>query len=384
MAGPLFRELAEDLAYCWPPSLLYTGHSHTAAHSGSQFLTIKEAPGYNRSNNFTRVISWFHYFFKTFFIIYSHPGNALLFIVSNPPFLGLVGLFFKLIRKQKYVILVYDIYPDLLIDMQSLKKGILSKVWDYLNRVVYQNSDMVVTIGRDMASNLGKKFNVLHSNAGKVIYIPNWADINKIKPISKKENWFAQKHGQVNKITVLYSGNMGNTHDIESILYASGQLSDNKEINFLFIGEGQKWRLVQKTIKKNNLSNITLLPFQAEKVLPYSLTTGDIGIVSFERGTETYICPSKTYYYMAAGLALLVVSEKENEISRMVTEYNCGINVKSGDSLGLKKAILDISANKETLDYYKRSSRKTVERYCSRKNTQLYADAIRAYASISS
>ena len=44
MAGPLFRELAEDVAEEFGPSILYTGHPHTKNRQGTGKLSIKAAP----------------------------------------------------------------------------------------------------------------------------------------------------------------------------------------------------------------------------------------------------------------------------------------------------------------------------------------------------
>lgn len=379
MAGPLFRELAEDLARIWSPSLLYTGHPHTAHRRGNQSLTIKAATEYDRSSNLKRLVSWLRYFWGALITVYAQPTRSLLFIVSNPPFLGLIGLLFKLLRGQKYVVLVYDIYPDILIGLGRLKNGMLTKVWDFLNRMVWQNSNMVITIGQNMAQHLEKKFDVSRTDAKRVIYIPGWADVNFIKPRSKTKNWFATKYGQVGKITVLYSGNMGNTHDIETILEVARQSANEPEIHFLFIGEGAKWRLVQRAIQEGHLHNITLLPFQPEDVLPYSLSTGDIGIVSYERGTEDYMIPSKAYSYLAAGLALLVISEKENDLTRMVKEHYCGMHVQSGDVNGVRQAIRAMSFDPTLLERYKKAAREAAEKLYSRKNTKLYTDLIGAY-----
>ena len=47
MAGPLFRELAEDLAEVWPQSVLLTGHPDTVSYIGKSSLHIEPAPGYD-------------------------------------------------------------------------------------------------------------------------------------------------------------------------------------------------------------------------------------------------------------------------------------------------------------------------------------------------
>ncbi|MBW2639508.1 MAG: hypothetical protein JRE10_04910 [Deltaproteobacteria bacterium] len=126
-AGSLFRELAEDLSKVWPQSTLLTGYLDTIRCDVDPCLHIVPAPRYDRSSYFSRFMSWAKYFFKALWFVWKQPKDSKLFIVSNPPFLGLAGLFFKCVRKQRYVMLVYDIYPDLLValgkSITTPKKG---------------------------------------------------------------------------------------------------------------------------------------------------------------------------------------------------------------------------------------------------------------------
>jgi glycosyltransferase involved in cell wall biosynthesis len=370
MAGPLFRELAEDLSKVWCPSLLYTGHPHTAYLAGNDCLLIEAAPAYDRGSIPGRFLSWIRYFLKAIIIVLKQRQKPVLFIVSNPPFSGLIGLFFKIIRNQRYMVLIYDIYPDVLISIGRLKKGFVADAWNSFNRLILKHASLVITIGHDMACQIEKKLGFQGEHPEKVIVIPPWADVDIIKPIPKSENWFAKKYGLTDKITVLYSGNMGKTHDIESILEVAKELKAHKKLHFLLIGEGEKWTLAEETIKRSALENVTLLPFQSEDTLPYSFTTGDIGVVAYLPGTEGYMIPSKTYYYMAAGLALLVTCNKKNDLSEMVAEKHCGVSVGSGEIDKMKQAILAISADSGLLNKFKKASRNLAEESYSRKNTK--------------
>ncbi len=277
------------------------------------------------------------------------------------------------------MLLVYDIYPDLLVEMGTLRKGMISKIWSEMNRIVLEQASLVFTIGEDMAHLLENSYDLSRTAPGHAVVIHNWCDVETIKPLAKRENPFAIEHNQVGKITVLYSGNMGNTHDIESILDVARELKDHGTIRFLFIGEGAKWSLVEKTKANEGLHNITLLPFQPEEVLSHSMATGDIGIVAYQPGTEACIVPSKTYYYMAAGLVPLVVSGKDTDLSRMLVENCCGMSVRSGNIDKLKSAILTLANDVELLKQYKVAARENAEQYFSRRNTGQYIDALNKY-----
>ena len=379
VTGPLFRELSEDFAKDLGATLLVTGRQDTEFSPGNNTLTVITGAGYDRRSNAKRLISWLRYFFKALSVTWKCHSRPLLFIVSNPPFLGLIGFLFKIVRNQKYVVLVYDIYPDVLLRIGTLSNGLIARFWRFINRLILQHADIVFTISRDMADCLEQNYDLDGTAAESVVVIPNWADIETIKPMVKSENWFAVRHQQVDKVTVLYSGNMGNTHDVESILAVARRLRENDGIHFLFIGEGIKSALVRRARNEEGLENITYLPLQAEDVLPYSLTTGDIGIVSYQSGTEGCLVPSKVYTYMAAGLAPLVICGAENDLSRTILENSCGVVVTNGIIDDIVEAVQRLSRDYALLAEMKQRSRLMAVQYFSRNNTRQYIEAIKSF-----
>jgi len=373
----LFRELAEGISKKWPPSVLVSGHHRNVESSKTDPLQIIAAPRYYRSDYVTRVVSWLKYLVFILFRCWRLSADALLFIVSNPPFLGLFGYVCKRLRNQRYVVLVYDIHPDLLIKFGRLRQAaLIAGLWHKMNRLVWENADVVFTIGDRMAENLARRFDAGKTALGKIVVVPNWADTDWIRPVAKEENEFARNYKQVSKFTVLYSGNLGQTHDIETILAAVKRLRDDGGIHFMIIGHGAKKSIVDKVKVDENLENLTVLPFQPEELLPLSFATGDVFIVTMAAGSEGLMVPSKTYYAMAAGSALVGLCSTETEIADTIKEHNCGVVVNPGDTESLVNAILQLSADKEKLSELKTNSRSAAERFYSRKNIGKYIDVL--------
>ena len=378
MAGPLFRELAEDISREWSPSLMFTGHPDTLKHSQTPSLSIMPAAKYQRKSYTSRVLSWIRYSVYVFFRCFRLHKNAILFLVF-PPFVGMIGYLFKRLRGQRYVFLVYDITPDALIKFGPLKEtGLIARLWRRMNRLVWENAEIVFTIGDQMAANLERAFDVAKTRPGKVIVIPNWADTDWIRPVAKDKNEFARKYKQVGKLTVMYSGNLGQTHDIETILGAAKKLKEYDSIHFMIIGEGAKRHLVEKAKSQDGLDNLTILPFQPEDVLPLSLPTADFAVVTLDKGSEGLMVPSKTYYAMAAGSALIGLCDDNSEVAHMIYRHECGIVLSPGDIDGMVIAILATLGDKEKLSRYRANSRRAAEKFYSRKNTSLYLQALAA------
>jgi len=362
MAGPLFRELAEDLSLkMLKNSTLLTGHPDTLAiGSSTSKLMISKAPTYNRRSKFFRVISWISYSLIAFWKMLKADDSTVIFIVSNPPFLGFFVLLVNLIKRARYVVLVYDIHPDTLISFGILSKNSFAvKLWRSMNRKVWNGSIAVYTIGNIMAENLTRQFNARSSELGQVGVIPPWADTNKIKPIDKIDNPLSEKLGQEDKITVLYSGNMGISHDIDSILQAAKILKNEKNIAFLLIGEGEKWQDAVNFQKDNELSNLQVLPLQPEEKLPYTMALADISLVALDDGAEGLMIPSKMFYYMAAGSAVIGICRGRNDVSEIIQNSRCGVIIEPKNPKELASIIKDLSKNAERLNELKKLSRKS-------------------------
>jgi len=377
VTGPLFRELAEDLSQQVGPSVLIAGNIQALCDGKGENLSLISAPEYRREGNWYRILTWCRYFVFVLCAIWRLPSSGVLFIVSNPPFLPLCGFLMKKLRRQPYVVLVYDIYPDLLIRFGRLtKNNPLAVTWKWFNRHMLEQAEVVFTIGDVMAANLEAAFDSSKTKAGKVVTISNWADDEFIKPLSKSCNEFAKKHGQVDKLTILYSGNFGETHDIETLLEATLVLQGERTIHFLFIGEGSKRSLVEKFISEHHLTNVTLLPFQREEILPFSLATGDVAVVTLNRGAEGLSVPSKSYYALAAGSALLGVACGDNELTRLIEQNECGLVVEPGNRDGIVQAVKYCPDNPTFLNSCRERSRQLAEKVYSRKNTSEYFETL--------
>jgi glycosyltransferase involved in cell wall biosynthesis len=360
MAGPLFRELAEDLATKLPKnSELYTGHPDTLAFINKiDILNITKAPAYNRKSNALRILSWLRYAFFAFFKILFSPKGTLILLVSNPPLLGPIALLLCKIRNLSYVILIYDMHPDIMINFGVLKeKSILVRVWRAINKNVWEGASAVYTIGDVMAEKLSQQFDVNKTRLKHVGVIPPWADSENIRPIAKSSNPLAKELDQLDCLTVLYSGNMGISHDIDSMLNAAKLLRHRADIKFLFIGEGEKWQPAYDYVAAEGLTNVKVIPFQPEDRLPYTMALGDISLVALDKGVEGLMVPSKMYYYMAAGSAVIGICQGRNDLALSLSMGDSGLTVHPGDYEKLAETILYLANNPKKLQEFKDNAR---------------------------
>ena len=267
-----------------------------------------------------------------------------LLLTTAPQFLPFIGYLLHLVKGSNYVCLIYDLYHDV-----AEKLGVISsenwiiKLWNRLNELTWKKATKVIVLSTSMKKQILKKQPKL---GHKISVISNWSDPNWIVPIAKEDNWFAHKYNLTEKFTVLYSGNMGRCHDIQTILDVASLLQ-GYPVQFVFIGGGPKYRSSQNFVQTYGLDNCLFLPYQDKEILPYSLTACDLTLVSVEEGMGGIVAPSKFYSLLATGRPIAVICDKECYLNELVKKNQCGVTFANNNSDALANFILQISSNPE-------------------------------------
>ena len=274
---------------------------------------------------------------RTFLYLLSprRQGNVVL-LTSAPPFLPVLGYLASLLFGISYVCLIYDLYPDVAIELGVISADHwLARLWQTINRQVWKRSKGVIVLSPAMKDRV---VSICPQIEPKVSIIHSWANPDWIVPLPKTDNWFAQEHQLVEPFTVLYSGNMGRCHDVDTILDAAIELHD-QPVRFVCIGAGAKREGLIQQVQRLGLKNFTFLPYQDRQVLPYSLTACDLSLVSVAEGMESLVAPSKLYSALSSGRPLAVICPEHSYLNQVVSEANCGASFANGDGQGLAQFI---------------------------------------------
>jgi len=266
-------------------------------------------------------------------------GDRVL-IVTNPPSLfPIIGLLAR-IKGAKSCLLVHDVYPDVLSVTGHLNSdGLLYRLLAKIVTLACRQYDRIVVIGRDMHALL-----LLKSDypPWRLAIIPNWGDTDLARPYLRRENSFAIRHGMGDTFTVQFSGNIGRTHDVETLLVTARSTTDRKDIQYWFIGYGGKADLLRAS-DVQSLSNVHALPRQAKEVLGEMLASADVLVIAFIPGMKGLSVPSRMYNVMAAGTAIIAMTEPGSELALVVEENDCGWVLPPNDDAALTRLILELA-----------------------------------------
>lgn len=256
--------------------------------------------------------------------------------LTQPPFSSLWGYVLKRIKGQSYACLLMDIYPDVMIKDGVLKEGgYIAKLMKNAVEYSWRKANAIFVIGRCMCERV-REAGVDPDN---IHVITNWHDESKIYPVAKADNRLLQELGLADKFIVLYSGNLGVSHQFDDILDAAEKLKDIEDLTFVFVGSGSRRQQVQSAINSGLLKNIVLLPYQPFDRLAESLSMADVHYVCLRDEFEGLVVPSKTYPALASGRPMVYSGSEKGEIARMLNENACGVVVQQNDSDSLAKAI---------------------------------------------
>ena len=287
----------------------------------------------SRSSHITRFLAWFAASIQVFFILLFRFRKYEIFYVSLPPFAYLSSL----LLPNKFSLLMFDVYPDVLKMLNIKEKNIIYRIWARWNRKLFLQAHRVYTIGDSLATLMAQ-----YAPKEKIHVIPLWTGLTNVHPVPKDKNPFIAEHKLQGKFIVQYSGNIGGTHNIEVMIEAAKLLKEQKDILFLIIGRGLKVPLVNKLIEEYNLNNCMVLAFQPDEVIRYSIAAADISVVLIEDKIAEVSVPSKVYNIMAVGSGIMSVSPEKSEINKLVTQYNIGANFEKDEVRQMADYILQM------------------------------------------
>ena len=288
----------------------------------------------------------------------SRAGDVFL-VTTNPPLLPVFILFAAKLRRARCIMLTHDVYPDVLASIGVLSKE--SFAYRALNSVgsrTYRSMDMIFVLGRDMKDLV---MGHLGGSNVPVQIITNWADTESIVPLPRMTNPLLRDLGLTDNFVIQYSGNMGRTHSIETIVEVARRLRRYSDIFFLFIGWGAKEEWLKNTLVREQLDNVLVIPPRPRDEIPISLNACDAAIISFVSSMAGISVPSRMYNIMSAGKPLLGATDESSELAMLIKEESAGTTVRPEDPQGLADAILALRADRKLLNEMGRLARRAAE-----------------------
>lgn len=257
-------------------------------------------------------------------------------IVYSPPLpLSMVGIWAKKKWGAKFILNVQDLFPQNAIDLGVLKNKLAIKFFRWIERISYQNADVVTT---HSLGNQELLLKLVPSAKNKCVVLHNWVDIgaHQIETPTKNFRELFQLH---NKFVMVFAGVIGPSQHLEILIDAAEKVQSLTDLRFLIVGDGSEKKKLEALVEKKNLKNVIFKPFIGRDDYASLLKACNVGLVSLSPKNKTPVVPGKILGYMAASLPVVAFLNKESDGHEIIRESGCGFSVVSDELSGVVSAI---------------------------------------------
>ncbi len=292
--------------------------------------------------------------FKLFFVL---KRGDIVVAKTDPPMVSVIVCLVARLKGAIVINWLQDIFPEVAVSLGvKLFSGPLMPLFKSIRNWSWRVAVNNVVLGERMAT--------LVTDEGipesKITVIPNWTG-DKVKSIAHQENPLRSEWGLTDKFVIEYSGNMGRAHEFDTLIALANHLKGYSDIVFLFIGEGAKKSYIEEQASLYGLSNFMFKGYQPREDLSYSLSVGDLHVVSLLPALEGLIVPSKLYGVAAVGRPVLFIGDDGGEVALILAREECGIAVEVGDAGAGVDKVLQLYNDPQRREMMGANARRMVE-----------------------
>ena len=274
--------------------------------------------------------------------------------MTDPPVAGIAGAFIARLAGRPFVYNIRDLYPDMALGGDIVRRGPWSDRWESLHRRALKEAARVIVLGDDMRDRILAKgispanVTVVRDGASAAGALPEMDD-----PV-------VQDIRCGFPFVVLHAGNLGFYGAWQTILKAA-EILHNENTGVVFVGDGAN--RVGLEASASSAKNVRFLPFRPVEQIPQVMRAGDLHVITVRRGLEGVVVPSKLYSTLAAGRPVLVIAAPESDAARIVTAAGCGISANPDDPMAVATAIQELRNDPARLAEMGRRARETAKNY---------------------
>lgn len=267
----------------------------------------------------------------------------VVFLTSPPLPIAVPAALLGWLHRCPVILNLQDIIPEAAIHVGLLKNKKLIWVFEGLEKFAYRNATKISIIADQFAHNLIKK----GVPAKKLVTIPNWVDTEFIHPLPKEHNYFRAKYQLEGKFVLMYSGNIGLTQGLETVVKAAKLLAHVPDLVVIIVGEEKAIGRLLKFAQDLGANNVVVAPFQPRERLPEMLAAMDVGLVIQKQNVIAFNMPSKIQPILASGRPIIASVPLNGTAADVVRSSGGGLVVPPEDVNALAEAMWELYKNRE-------------------------------------
>lgn len=291
-------------------------------------------PKYKNSKDKIRIIKWFVFCLKLYFLPFKKMTKPDSIIMSSAaPFAIFPSIYLRNKFNAKLVFEVKDIWPLSLINVGGFsEKHPFIKLMAYAEQTAIKKCDFLVS----NLPNYKKHITTLGINK-KVYWHPNGINLKDFSLLPLPN--IIQKQIPKNKFIIGYTGTIGQANAMQYFIESAILLKENTNIHFVIVGDGLEKNNFKKQCSSNNLSNVSFIDSIEKKWIPSMLETFDVCYIGWNKEPlyEFGIAANKIFDYMLSAKPILHSYSGKGDIIALA---KCGITVEAENTNEIVKGLL--------------------------------------------
>lgn len=264
--------------------------------------------------------SVFFFFFYGWYQALFHRYDAVFVHDTSPAFISLPAKTVSKVQKIPLYHWILDMWPESL-TAGGINGGKFYTLIHKMMKGIYKRDTEILITSKGSR----KLLNERGVSDEKITYLPNWnddaissVDVSVLPPLP-------------DGFIVMFAGNLGFAQNMENLLAAANELKEEKDIHWVFVGDGRKKPWMDEYVKDHHLEDtVHLLGRYPIETMGAFFKKADVMLVALNDVLIfNMVLPAKVQAYMAAGKPIL--ASLCGEGADIIKDANCGWSVPSNE-----------------------------------------------------
>ena len=265
-----------------------------------------------------------------------------VYLSTSPQFFcGLGGMLAAKLRCRPWVFEVRDLWPESIVSVGAMRRGIVVRALERLERMAYRNADLIVSVTDSFVPHIAGRC----QGAEKIEVIKNGVDLSLFKSGTGPEA-VKREVGLEGRFVAAYVGTHGMAHGLDTLLDAAAILKNDPSIGFLMVGDGAEQARLAARVAAEGLDNVRVLGQLPKARMPGIWAATDASLILLKRSdTFRKVLPSKTFEAMA--METPIVLGVEGEAKELLEAAGAGVSITPESAEELAAAIVRLRNDPE-------------------------------------
>ena len=351
-----------------PLGKVYPGYENTLwpRHEVIDGVHVKRVWTYLAANSggLKRILNYVSYMMSavlTFTLLCRRPHVV---VATSPQFFcGWAGVFASWIKWCPLVLEIRDIWPESIITVGAMKKGITVQMLEKLEVHMYHCADLIVAVGNGYKQNILNKVKKLKI----VTVVTNGVDLKLFQPLDTSSK-FREQYDLGDRFVCSYVGTIGMAHGLSVVVRAARYLHriNREDIVFCLVGDGADRSSMEAQVAEAGVGSMVVFTGRLPKNdVALAIASSDCLLVHLKK-SELFeaVIPSKIFESMA--MQRPIIMGVRGESAEIVAKSGTGLPMEPENEQQLLDCLLQLSDNKELYENLCSNGRRFVSEHYSR------------------